>query len=192
MAKSRTPVLIVLAALLAGLVLLFILGISPERIARRSETPEAPADVTPPTSETKTVTLFFLREDDGMFVPETRTIAAAGSIAEQAEAALAELIKGSANGLPSALPAEAAVGQVFVTKDGVAYADFSKDLVVAHPSGSDAERATVFAIVDTLAYNFKSIKKVFILVEGEERETLNGHITLGHAFLPDFSLVAKD
>ena len=36
------------------------------------------------------------------------------------------------------------------------------------------------------------IKKVFILVDGEERETLDGHITLDRAFAPDFSLVAKD
>jgi spore germination protein GerM len=192
MAKSRTPVIIILAALLAGLVFLFILGISPERIARRAETPETPADVAPLAAETKTITLFFLREDDGMFVPETRMIAASGSVAQEAEAALNELIKGSSDGLPSALPPEAKVGQVFVTKDGIAYADFSKDLAVAHPSGSDAEKSTIFAIVDTLAFNFKSIKKVFILIDGEERETLNGHVTLDRAFAPDFSLVAKD
>ncbi len=75
------------------------------------------------------MTLYFLREDDGLFVPETRTIAASGSIAREAEAVLDELIKGSRNGLPSALPTEAKVGQVFVTKDGTAYADFSKDFV---------------------------------------------------------------
>ncbi|MDD8027274.1 MAG: GerMN domain-containing protein [Acidobacteriota bacterium] len=192
MAKFRTPLVILLAVLLVGLVYLFIASISPERIANRAETPETPADVALLAEETRTVTLFFPREDDGLFVPETRSIPASGSIAQEAEAVLNELIKGSSKGLPSALPPEAKVGQVFVTKDGTAYADFSKDLVVAHPSGSDAETSTVFAIVDTLAFNFKSIKKVFILVDGEEKETLNGHVTLDRAFTPDFSLVAKD
>jgi len=32
--------------------------------------------------------------------------------------------------------------------------------------------ATVYSIVNTLAYNFKPIKKVFLLVEGSEKETL--------------------
>ncbi len=190
MAKP-TVLRLVLGILLAVLVVLFILGISPERIARRTEAPEAPADAVAREAETKSVTLYFLREDDGLFVPETRTIAA-GTLVQEAEAVLNELIKGSANGLASALPAEAKVGQVFLTADGTAYADFSKDLVEAHPSGSEAEKATVFAIVDTLAANFKSIKKVFILVDGEERETLNGHVTLDRAFRPDFTLVAKD
>jgi spore germination protein GerM len=195
MAKSRAPLLMVLAVLLAGLVLLFVLGISPERIARPDETAEkaaTPAGIEPAAKDTKSVTLYFLREEDGMLVPETRTIPASGSIAREAEAVLDELIKGSQNGLPSAVPIEAKVGQVFVTKDGTAYADFSKDLVAAHPSGSEAEKATVFAIVNTLAANFKSVKRVFILVDGEEKETLNGHISLDRPFAPDFSLVAKD
>lgn len=195
MAKSRIVPLVLLAVLLAALVLLFVLGISPERIARPSKTAagvETPAGVEPAAKEAWSVTLYFLREDDGMLVPETRTIPATGSIDKDAEAVLGELIKGSQNGLPTALPVEAKVGQVFVTRDGTAYADFSKDLVAAHPSGTEAERATVYAIVNTLAANFKSVKRVFILVDGEEKETLNGHITLNRPFAPDFSLVAKD
>jgi spore germination protein GerM len=192
MAKPRTTIVLVLVGLLAGLIILFILGISPERIARPVETPETPADVGPLAKETQAVTLFFLREDDGMFVPETRSIPATGSLAKDAESALRELIKGSANGLPSAVPPEAKIEQVFVTKEGIAYADFSRDLILAHPSGSEAENSTVYAIVNTLAFNFKSIKKVFILVDGEEKETLDGHITLNRAFAPNFSLIAKD
>lgn len=192
MSKLRSLRIPILAVLLAALVLLFILGISPERIARPSGTTDAPADAVALEAETRSVTLYFQREEDGMFVPETRTIAASGNTAREAEAVLGELIKGSANGLASALPPEAKVGRVFVTKDGTAYADFSKDLVDAHPSGTEAEKATVFAIVNTLAQNFKSIKKVFILVDGEEKETLDGHVTLNRAFRPDFSLVVQD
>ncbi len=192
MSKLRSLRVPVLAVLLVGLVILFILGISPERIARPSGMPEAPVDPAALKAETKTVTLFFQREEDGMFVPETRTIAASGNIAREAEAVLGELIKGSADGLASALPPEAKVGRVFVTKDGTAYADFSKDLVEGHPSGSEAEKATVYAIVNTLARNFKTVKKVFILVDGEERETLDGHVSLSRAIAPDFSLVVQD
>lgn len=191
MAKSRTSVLIVLAVILAALVIIFILGLSPERIAKPADVTETPVAGGPVSNETKTVTLFFLREDDGRFLPEDRKIPVSDSVAREAESVLLELIKGSTTGLPSALPPETKVLQVFLTKDGTAYADFSKDLAAAHPSGADAETATVYAIVDSLAYNFKTIKKVVILIDGEERETLNGHITLDRAFVPDFTLIAK-
>lgn len=191
MGQYRTLLLIFLAVILAVLAIIFISGLSPERIAKPADTRETPVGGGPAPNETKIVTLFFLREDDGLFLPEDRTIPVSGSVAREAESVLLELIKGSANGLPSALPPETKVLQVFLTKDGTAYADFSKDLTQAHPSGADAETATVYAIVDSLAYNFKTIKKVVILIDGEERETLNGHITLDRAFVPNFTLIAK-
>jgi hypothetical protein len=51
--------------------------------------------------------------------------------------------------------------------------------------------ATVFSLVDTLAYNFPSIKKVFLLIDGEERETLSGHLCLDRAYLPDYDLTVR-
>ncbi len=193
MKAPRLPILAAFSVLLVLLVYVFFRGVASERIAGPAEAaPSAQGDQAAAVPETRKVTLFFLREEDGLFLPEEREIPAAGSVAEASEALLAELIKGSSKGLVSALPAETKIRQVFLTKDGTAFADFSKDLTAAHPSGSDAETATVYAIVDSLAFNFKSIKKVFILVDGEERETLNGHVTLGRAFRPDFSLIAKD
>ena len=146
----------------------------------------------PPAKETIKATLFFQRDDDDRLVAETREIVSTGSVAGDAELLLTELIKGSANGLVSALPPETKLRQVFLTKDGTAYVDFSKELAAAHPSGTDAEAATVYAIVDTLAVNFKAVKKVFILVDGEERETLNGHVTLDRAYLPDYTRIARE
>jgi hypothetical protein len=51
--------------------------------------------------------------------------------------------------------------------------------------------ATIFSIVNSLTYNFKPIRKVFILVEGGEKETLGGHISLAQPFLPKHDLVAE-
>ena len=192
MKKPRPIFLVALLAVLAFLVVWFIKGFAPERIVGPGDIPSAStAPETPAAKETMKATLFFQREEDGLFVAELRDVPATGSVAADAEAVLTELIKGSSGGLVSALPPETKLRQVFLTKDGTVYADFSKDLSAAHPSGSDAENATVFAIVDTLAFNFKAIKKVFILVDGEERETLNGHIALDRPFHPDFTLVAR-
>jgi hypothetical protein len=37
----------------------------------------------------------------------------------------------------------------------------------------------------------KSVKKVFILIDGGERKTLGGHIDLTQAFLPQYDIVAN-
>jgi germination protein M len=152
-----------------------------------AESPPEPA----PAREAKTVRLFFLSEDDSLLHPEQREILAGPSIVEEAEQAVEELIRGSDKGYISPLPPETKLRQLFITKDGVAYVDLSREIMEKHPSGSSAELATVYSIVNTLVYNFKPIKKVFILVEGSEKETLGGHINLSQPFVPLYSLNAK-
>jgi germination protein M len=154
----------------------------------------SPAESQPepaPAREAKTVRLFFLSEDDSLLHPEQREILAGPSIVEEAEQAVEELIRGSDKGYISPLPPETKLRQLFITKDGVAYVDLSREIMEKHPSGSSAELATVYSIVNTLVYNFKPIKKVFILVEGSEKETLGGHINLSQPFVPLYSLNAK-
>jgi spore germination protein GerM len=138
--------------------------------------------------EAKEVMLYFPSESDGLLHPELRRIPGGSSVAEEARQAVEELIKGSSEGYLSPLPPGTRLRQLFVTKDGIAYVDFSREIVEEHPSGSSAELSTVYSVVNTLAYNFRPIKKVFILVEGGERETLGGHINLSQAFVPLDSL----
>jgi len=181
-----------LLVILAVLAIIFFTGGERERVRRLAglnvPKPQPPAVK---SEEMKTVTLFFLSDDDDLLHRETREIAAGPTAAEEAERALAELVKGSSKGLISPLPAETKVRQVFVTKDGVAYVDFGREIMEKFSYGSSSELAAVFAVVDTLAFNFKTIKKVSILVEGVEKETLGGHIDLTQPFLPDYSIVAK-
>jgi spore germination protein GerM len=193
MATSKAVLLAVLFLLLAFLIFDFIASSGREHITKPSAvSADSPSEQPAEAEQTKKVTLFFLREDDGLLIPEEREIRSEAAVTREAEETIAQLIKGSTSGLVSALPPETKLWRLFVTKEGVAYADFSKDLTVKHPSGSAAEISTVFAIVNTLTYNFKPIKKVFILIDGEEQETLGGHIRLDWAFLPNYSLVAKD
>jgi germination protein M len=161
--------------------------IKPAAVTSPSQSPAEPA----PSREAKTVSLFFLSEDDNLLHPEQREIFASPSVVEEAEQAVKELIRGSDKGYISPLPPETKLRQLFVTKEGVAYVDLSREVMESHPSGSSAELATVYSIVNTLAFNFKPIKKVFILVEGSEKETLSGHINLSQPFVPLYSLNAR-
>ena len=48
----------------------------------------------------------------------------------------------------------------------------------AHPSGIAAETLTIRSIIGTLHANFPQIDQVKFLVDGQPRETLNGHVDL--------------
>jgi len=190
--SKKSALLLVLFLVLAVLAVIFF------RTSGREELVKAPAEKPPagevqalPEKPVKTVSLFFLRESDGRLVAEERPIETNVSLVREAEETLTELIKGPSGDLVATVPAETKLGRLFLTKDGTAYVDFSRDLVDNHPSGTAAEISTVYAVVDTLTYNFKAIKRVFILIDGEERETLNGHIEIDRPFLPDYSLIAK-
>jgi spore germination protein GerM len=190
----RKPALVLggLLVVLAVLVIIFFTGGEREKVRRLAEI-DIPK-VQPPAGEPavrKTVTLFFLSDDDDLLHGESREIAAGPSAAEEAERALAELVKGSARSLVSPLPAETRVRQVFITKEGVAYVDFGREITDKFSYGSSSELSAVYAVVDTLTFNFKMVKKVAILVEGAEKETLGGHVDLTQPFLPDYSIVAK-
>jgi len=193
--KSRSILIPVMAVTALGLAAFFFLSGNRESIKK------VPVDSSGPSSAAATaderpkrkVDLFFLRDEDEQLVREGREIVAnAASPAAEARSILLELIRGSNAGLLSALPAETKLIQVYITKEGTAYVDLSREFVDRHPSGSSAEIATVYAVVDSLAANLKTVKKVFILVEGEERETLAGHLALDRPIAPDYSLIAKD
>jgi spore germination protein GerM len=181
-----------LALVLLVLVIVFFSGGGGEKVkhfvdANIPKSPETPGG----RPATKTVTLFFAAEDDDLLHKETREILAGPTEADEAERALAELVRGSEAGFLSPLPPQTRVRQVFIAKDGLATVDLSRDVAEGFAYGSTSELAAVYAVVDTLVYNFKSVKKVVLTVEGAERETLGGHVDLTRAFFPDYGLVAK-
>jgi len=180
-----------LTLVLLVLVIVFFTGGGGEKVKRfvEANVPKS-AETTGEKALTKTVTLFFISDDD-LLHKETREITAGPTEADEAERALAELIRGSEEGLVSPLPPGTRVRQVFIAKDGLATVDFSRDIAENFAYGSTSELAAVYSVVNTLAYNFKPVKKVVLLVEGAERETLGGHVDLSRAFFPDYSLVAR-
>lgn len=141
--------------------------------------------------ESLIITLFFTSENDGLLHREEREIIEESSQDALAKRIVEELFKGSRRGYLSPIPPETRLRELFVTRDGVAYVDFSRDITDKHLSGSSAEISTIYSVVNSLSYNLKSVKKVFILIDGGERKTLGGHIDLTQAFLPQYDIVAN-
>ncbi len=194
-ARDGERIKIILAGLLLialiVLVLAFFTGGGRERIKRSIDLPAATAKTAPSaTPATRVVALYFLADNDDLLHAEEREIPA-GSPLEEAKAIVTELIAGPRAGLVAALPPETNLIQLFITKEGTAYVDLSKDIQERILPGSSSEICAVYSIVDTLVQNIKTIRKVFILIDGQERDTLAGHVNLELALSPDTSLIAR-
>lgn len=193
--KKKNPKGLLLAGLAAALVLLAIVFFRSgggEKLRHLTDPlPIHPSVSDDETPEMKTVTLFFLSEDDGLLHAEERHILKGENTVVEMQGLVEELVKGSRNNYLAPLPPETRVRQVFLTRDGTAYVDFSSEVIDKYAYGSSSELTAVYAVVNTLSFNYPEVKKVCILVEGAEKETLGGHIDLSRPFVPQFSLVAR-
>ena len=135
----------------------------------------------------KTVMLYFVDRHQKTLQEEAREIDGGTTTTEDAKRVLAELVKGPESDLLPAVPRAAQVRNLFIDSSGTAYADFDRELKEGHPGGVQDELYTVFSIVDTLAANFPQIKRVQILVEGDEIPTLMGHVDTRAPLAPRFA-----
>ncbi len=136
------------------------------------------------------VVLFFQQEDAENLGPEHRKIFLTSSPVDQAKQIVGELISGPRDpGMLPTVPPQTTLLGLYLDRAGTAYVDLSQEVVTQHPGGSDEEMATIFSIVDSLAYNLPEIKRVRFLVGGEERETLKEHLDLKRDYKPDMSIV---
>lgn len=122
------------------------------------------------------VVLYFADKAAMGLVSETRQVNITGD-ANPFVVALEELASGPRTpDLERVIPEGTRVLSVEV-REGIARADFSEDLRSRHWGGSAGETLTVYGIVNTLT-EFSEIKAVVLLVEGEELDSLAGHMDL--------------
>ncbi len=131
---------------------------------------EEPAELTPGLTR---VRLYVLDASGTSLTTETEEIPSDATLQQQSRDVIRLLIRRSA-----AFPPELELRDVFITSQGVAYVDFSQELVENHPGGSSAEELTVYGLSNTLLANFPTIKLVRILVEGREIQSIAGHLDL--------------
>ena len=192
MDKKRLVLFAILLLFLVALVIIYLnLGgtVKPKPPQFISTAPDESESEEP--KEPTTIILFFPSEHDSLLHREEREIILESSLALQAKRIISELLSGSQRGFLSPIPPETRLRELYITREGVAYVDFSREIMDKHLSGSSAEMSTIFSIVNSLAYNLKPIKKVFILIDGGEKKTLRGHIDLTSPFQPIYDIVAK-
>jgi spore germination protein GerM len=132
-----------------------------------------------------TITLYFPSDEDGLLVSENRQIAWANNDTDRIRQVVLALTDGSLKGLRRPVPPSTELRAAFLTSDGTAYVDFSNNAVALLAPGIQSETLSVYSIVNSLAANVPAVKKVKILVQGQEVETLGGHVDLSEDFSPD-------
>jgi len=170
-------------------------GASPAAGAATAATPAEEAGGPSFTSEQnrREVLLFFQEANSDSLGPERRKIFLTTSIADQAKQIVVELINGPQEaGLLPTVPQQAHLRGLYLDRVGTAYVDLSSEVSDLHPGGSDGEIATIYSLVDSLVYNLPQIKRVHILVNGEERDTLKSHLDLRRDYAKDMSIVDMD
>jgi spore germination protein GerM len=141
------------------------------------------------TGRNEIAVLFFPSLSERKLVAENRPVEWAPAAADRVRQVLLALAEGPRQGLGHPLSLSINVRAVFLTSEGTAYVDLSSDLPSSISPGIETESLCVYAIVDSITTNIPSVKRVKILIQGQEAETLEGHADLTDAIVPDPTLI---
>lgn len=127
----------------------------------------------------------------GLLVPENRTLPLPESNAAAAGLIAAAVIEGSANSaIPRLFPPDTTVRAAWLLPEGTAVVDLGGEtLESGWDTGSALEMNAAYSLVQTLAANLPEVKRVRILIGGEQAATLGGHLDLGRSLAPRSSMV---
>jgi spore germination protein GerM len=181
--RQLTPWLILVATL-------FVVGL----VIGTLQTGKAPEEAVPvvdvPPSAAREVLLYFSSADGQTLLAEPRQIAGCELDEDCMTSTVQALISGPAGDMVPILPSRTSLRGL--TVDGsLVQLDFSRELIDAHPGGTQSELLTVYGLADTLTVNFPHLRQVQILVEGAPVTTLKGHVDLRRPVYPDFSFVEE-
>ncbi len=124
------------------------------------------------------VTLFYLARDGTGLVGRERGVDPGTDAVSRARAIAQRQLDPAPPPLMSPFPEGTRVRSLYLTADGNAFVDLSREVSAAHPGGSLDELFTVYALVNALTINVPEINAVQIMVDGREVDTLAGHIDL--------------
>jgi Sporulation and spore germination len=121
--------------------------------------------------------------DDGALKPVTLDLPLSNEPVLRAKQVLNTLLAGPVDAELRTLPPEAALLEFYLLPDGTGIADFSEALATATPSGIASEQLAIESIARTLEANVPQVKRLKVLIHGQEVETLAGHLDLTGTFV---------
>jgi spore germination protein GerM len=139
--------------------------------------------------------LYFANDDNSKLKLEVRYVSlsdAKQTTDHLAEVIVKELISGptAGNGLKATIPAGTVLRSVTV-KSRVATVDLSKEFKTKHAGGKDAEKMTIFSIVNSLT-ELTDIQKVKFTIAGKSEKELKGNYQFDSPFARSDAVISKE
>ncbi len=188
--KKKLPLVVIALLLCLGCLLFFFLrGRGAEQATEEDALQEVPLMG---EDEGQKVFLYFTSRDGLHLVATTARIGEDVSREEKVRQVFELLRRGPAEGetLFPVLASETILENVFLGSDGCLYLNFGPEISEGHPGGSAAETLSVYAIVNSLVESFAWVEAVRFLLNGEEMETLMGHVNLCEKMTPRDDIIA--
>jgi len=127
--------------------------------------------------------LFWLSDaDSSMLAPVVVELPLSSDPVLRSKQVLNTLLAGPVDVELRTLPPDAVLLAFYILPDGTAIADFSEALATSIPSGIQSEQLAVDSLTHTLEANVLQLKRLKILIHGQEVETLAGHVDLTGTF----------
>lgn len=158
---------------------LFVIGLRRD-VDRLPEVPAHQNDTGVADVSIGTATLFFVAEDGMSLVEHQQPLNEENrdNSADHARIVLEHQLGNAPPPLQSPFPEGTVLRAVYLSPDGDAFIDFNREITRGHGGGSLDELFTVYALVNALTTNLPGISAVQILIDGQEVDTLAGHIDL--------------
>lgn len=130
---------------------------------------------------------------DGRLYSEARQLQATSSPQDRLRAVVGGVLAGPQDAaLAPALPSGIDVASAYLAPNGIAYVDLhSADRPLPPASGSQAEMASVYSLVDSITLNLTEAKRVVLLWNGVQPESFSGHLDTSRPLRPDTTLLAR-
>jgi spore germination protein GerM len=122
--------------------------------------------------------LYFADEDYYYLMSEQRVVTHSGEALDYARSIVEALLKGPQKTLVRTIAADTQLRAIYLVPDGVCYVDLSPAVREDHPGGCNSELLTIYSVVNSLILNIPEVKRVKLLIDGNEIQTLAGHIDL--------------
>jgi hypothetical protein len=156
-----------------------------EEQARRELT--QPTVINPSDPKVKAKLFWASGADDGTVSPVTVELPLSSDPVVRSKQVLNTLLAGPVDTELRTLPPDAALLAFYLLPDGTAIADFSEALATSIPSGIESEQMALDSITKTLQANVPQVRRLKVLIHGQEVETLAGHLDLTQTFMVNAS-----
>ncbi len=169
---------VLVAGILLGYAVSWLLQHRPEEGV---EAP-APAELILPE---RAVTLYFAEPQGRYLVRQQRSIPGCSDDRDCIGSLLTVLIAGPEDNAVAVVPPTTEVLGIEL-EDDLVRVDFSRQLADHHPGGSLSELLTIHSLINSLSESFPYLRQLQIVIDGEIRETLKGHVRIDLPVTADY------